>query len=177
MFTTKPLSQRDDLWKDLKLGNGACTIGSDGCLLTCFTMLCQSADVRTMDMWRMAHNGYSGAMASTFSLLDATKRVKYIPNTTDQSRYIRTAFPDTAKLQAHLDAGNPAIIEVNWYRRFRPVIWRWAYAMHFVLLMPNGQVYDPWPLPSEGQTVCNLLEYGKDIAEAVVRAIYYEVIK
>lgn len=177
MFTTKPLSQRDDLWKNFKLGNGACTIGSDGCLLTCFTMLCQSADVRSMDMWRMAHNGYYGAMASTFDLLDATRLVKYIKPPTPEGRYVRTAFPDTEKLQAHLDAGNPAIIEVNWYRRFRPWVWRVAYSMHFVLLLPDMTVYDPWPMPNEGKTVCGLDEYGDSPEEAVVRAIYYEVIK
>ncbi len=176
MFTTTPLSQRDILWKDFLLGNGTCTIGTDGCLLTCFTMLCQKMDVEQMNCLRINKGGYYGAMASTFDLLGGTTALKYIPHSSDGMRYTRIAFPETAKLKTHLDAGNPAIIEVNWYRRFRPLIWRWSYAMHYIVLMPNGQVYDPWPTPGETKSVCDLLEYGKDVGEAVVRAIYYEVI-
>ena len=33
-----PLSQKDPRWKDIKLGNSNLTIGSDGCLDTCFAM-------------------------------------------------------------------------------------------------------------------------------------------
>lgn len=175
MFATQPLSQRNELWKDFKLGNGDCTIGSDGCLLTCFTMLCQSLDVEAMNNYRIAKGGFAGAYASTFDLLRATDKLVYTP--TPQTRYVRTPYPDTEKLHSHLEEGNPAILEVNWYHRFRPAIWRIAYGMHFVLLMPNGQVFDPWPTPNEYKSVCDLFEYGKSPEEAITRAIYYEVTK
>ena len=34
-----PLWQKDPRWKDIKLGNSNLTIGSDGCLVTCFAMV------------------------------------------------------------------------------------------------------------------------------------------
>ena len=34
-----PLCQKDPRWKDIKLGNSNLTIGSDGCLVTCFAMV------------------------------------------------------------------------------------------------------------------------------------------
>jgi len=41
MFNTQPLSQRDPRWKDIRLGfsSEGRTIGTDGCTLTCLTMI------------------------------------------------------------------------------------------------------------------------------------------
>ena len=155
------------------MAGSACTIGSDGCLLACFTMLARSGDVAAMNTWRKNRGGYAGALATTFGLLDFVTDIRLAGVS---ERYQKTAYPDVAKYHAHLAAGNPAILEVNWYRRFRPLIGWALYSMHFVLALPNGEIYDPWPEPigDPYDSVCKLSDYGRDDAEAIVRAVYYE---
>ncbi len=165
------LSQRDPRWASQRLGFGGCTIGSDGCLTTCKTMLAGLTDVGMANQYLKAHGGYYGAKASTFDLLGLNPVIQFVDVS---DRFPRKPFPGTADLQAHLAEGYPAIIEVNWYRRFRPLLWRIFYGMHFVLLLPGGVIYDPWPIPGDPAQTCELTAYGTDMAEAVVLVAYYE---
>jgi len=53
-------SQQDPKWKNKQLGNGDCTIGSDGCFLTCFSMLLE-VEPPTLNDKMVVHGGFLGS--------------------------------------------------------------------------------------------------------------------
>ena len=154
------------------------TIGNYGCLLTCFTMLSGWTDVLKMNVSRVQHNGfYNKSYARTFNISDSEPRVKFVDVCGKQHKYDALPEEDCAAVMKHLDAGNPVILEVNFNARFRHTFYNlYAYDQHFVLLLPGLLIHDPWIMPDQPDQVTPLLSvYGKSLAEAAVRPIYYRV--
>lgn len=187
----QPLSQRDPRWKDQLLGNTTVptvTIGDYGCLLTCFTMLINSALVNPLtpdqvNNLRKGNGGYLpvgayGGYAARFNVDDETAGAVKIGWFSE--RYEQVAPDDVvARLVRHLQDGQPAILEVDFFPSdstdpaFPPQPGR---QMHFVLAIPDGAspssitVIDPW----DGQTRSITPRFGKMLPLAVVRAVLYE---
>ena len=195
-----PLSQRDPRWKDQLLGNTndpSVTIGDFGCLLTCFTVLINSALDKPLmpgevNDRRKANGGYLppgpyGGYAARFNVDDETGGAVKIGWFSE--RYEQDAPPDVIpRLQSHLKDGQPAILEVDFFPsdsvdpKYPPQPGR---QMHFVLALPANwpgrviqagapdagiMVIDPW----DGQIKSLTPRFGQTLARAVVRAVLYE---
>lgn len=67
MITVEPLSQRDERWSKMLLGNSKrSTIGAYGCLLTCYAMLA-GVDPPTMNTLRLRYGGFLNEPLGAYS--------------------------------------------------------------------------------------------------------------
>lgn len=194
------LSQRDPRWKDQKLGNTtdpSVTIGDYGCLLTCFTILINSALDKPMMVGevneiRRSNGGFLptgpyGGYAARFNVDDETRGAVKVGWFSE--RFEQDAPADVVgRLGAHLADGQPAIVEVDFFPadsddpKYPPQPGR---QMHFVIALPTHwagkvttaaatesavMIIDPW----DGQIKPLTPRYGKTLPRAVVRAVLYE---
>lgn len=136
------LWQRDPRWNMAPLGNSkTSTIGMYGCLLTCFSMMADEANVLEMNRRMISGGGFQaeprGAYAATFDVRTMTAgRVKLM----DQFNKASGEIP--ARVRAWIKAGKPVLLEVD----FTPSP---EFDQHFVLgvdLNAAGRVIilDPW---------------------------------
>jgi len=118
-----PLSQRDPRWKDIKLGTGATTISSHGCLITCLSMLAGTTpDVVNEELKRVG--GYQNGNLVIWSALDRTNLgLRFIE---------RSRVYNNEKVSNNL----PCIVEVDGSRI--------GAKQHFVLYIGNKRMIDPW---------------------------------
>jgi len=118
-----PLSQRDPRWKDIKLGTGATTISSHGCLITCLAMLAGTTpDVVNEELKRVG--GYQNGNLVIWSALDRTNLgLRFIE---------RSRVYNNEKVSNNL----PCIVEVDGSRI--------GAKQHFVLYIGNKRMIDPW---------------------------------
>lgn len=148
MITIKPLSQRDGRWKAEKLGFSTLTIGSHGCLVTCFAM---ALGVTPPEFNRRmkAVNGFTGA-----NVYWKMVEVAY-PNAVYEKAIDCYYVPAPLDLiNSLLSRGVPVMAQVD-FDRSTPQL-----DQHWVLIIGrNGGDYwinDPWT----GQTVSFLAAYG-----------------
>lgn len=123
-FKAPTLSQRDNRWRYVKIGNQTKeTLGGVGCLTTAKTMLCGGDDVAQMNkiLIQLGHYGTGryGAYAVTFDVQKINPHIRLIRAS---PRYERVLAPASLveEYAKHVAQGNPAIVEVNFYKRFRP---------------------------------------------------------
>ncbi len=118
-----PLSQRDPRWKDIKLGTGATTISSHGCLITCLAMLAGTTpDVVNEELKRVG--GYQNGNLVIWSALDRTNLgLRFIE---------RSRVYNNEKVLNNL----PCIVEVDGSRI--------GAKQHFVVYIGNKRMIDPW---------------------------------
>jgi len=150
MFNTLPLSQRDPRWKDILLGftNEGRTIGSDGCTLTCLTMLAngfgfQETPATLNDKLKAlgTNQGFFGALIAWFGLPRALPGLKL-------NRLVdcRNVPAPMAEIDAALDAGKPVVAELD----MSPSA---GFQNHWVLIYARQGgdylIHDPWPWPVE----------------------------
>lgn len=110
-----PLNQLSAAWRDEQLGTCSdATIGSDGCLVTCYAMLASTTPL-TINV-RMTARGlfYRGCLARTFDL----QRIGFPtapPLAGVTQTYQSVAFParEISRVWAHVAAGNAAIACVD----------------------------------------------------------------
>jgi len=104
-----PLSQVDPRWKDIRLGNSAATIGSDGCLMTGVTMFARYLGVDTdpakMNAWLTANGGY-------YDKLFVWKSIeKLLPGLTFTAKYTGSNLD---KIDESLSRKMPCLVHVDY---------------------------------------------------------------
>ena len=195
-----PLSQRDPRWKAQLLGNTndpTVTIGDYGCLLTCFTILINSALDKPLmpsevNNLRKGNGGYLppgpyGGYAARFNVDDETGGAVKIGWCSE--RYEQDAPAEVVqRVMTHVSDGQAAILEVDFFPsdsadpKYPPQPGR---QMHFVLALPANwagrvvqagaadksiMIIDPW----DGQIKSLTPRFGQTLARGIVRAVLYE---
>ena len=169
------LSQRDPRWAGIQLfEDHRCTIGSDGCLITCMAMMLGRRDVGEWhDVLRAARWFVTN---TAYVRLDLSQWGATLVGLSDL--YDTSHFPDawTARLLAHLRAGKPAILGVD----FSPWPQDAQYGEHYVLATgiegDTIQIADPWPVPDASEVANTLVpRYGATNTIALCRALLYEL--
>lgn len=168
-----PLDQLAPTWKNTRLGTCSdATIGSDGCLVTCYAMLASTTP--TAINTRMIERGlfYGGCLAKTF----AVQSMGYPaapPLSGVTATYQTVAFParEIDRVWAHVAAGNPAIACVD----ADPTTDR--FDQHWILLVgafgaPAARRDFIVNDPNGGIQTSFLSRYG-NIARALVRVALY----
>src|SRR5512140_2309244 len=118
MFTVQPLSQRDDRWSKVILGipdptsNPPSTIGAEGCLLTCLTMVANGFGIDiTPDGMNQKMKDNDGFILDNLKWIVMT----YIyPQIRFRKQIVCPHGSPKNELQAALSTGMPVIVEVNY---------------------------------------------------------------
>lgn len=170
------LLQTDPRWAAKRLGftTGLETLGSHGCLLTCFTVMLGRSDVGAMNDDLKARNMFVAGSGNVYLDIAAfgAKLVVASPQVAFKS------MPDEwmARLYAHMRAGKPAIIGVDYIPWPNDA----QYSEHYVLaygLDDNDRILiaDPLPDPARGSNGYLCRRYGPEPAFAACRILLYEL--
>jgi hypothetical protein len=176
MFNTAPLSQRDPRWKDIPLGftSGAETIGSDGCTLTCVTMLVNGfgfnetpASLNEKLKQLGANQGFFGALIAWFGVPRVSAGLKL-----NKLVDCRAVPAPMAEIDAALDAGKPVIVELDMSPN--PGLQN-----HWVLIYARqGGDYlirDPWPAPAEASaSLTQRYGFAGAPAQIITYVVFYD---
>ncbi len=108
-------SQRDQAWRDTRLGFGRCgtTIGSHGCYLTCISMLYAkwgyyNMNPKALNNWRYgSRSHYAFSSSGCGDLI----RIPYAIHYPGMSRPYRSISP--GQIYGELRRGHPVIIKIN----------------------------------------------------------------
>ena len=175
-FTPKTLSQRDPAWANEKLGfDNAVTIGTDGCALTCLTMLVNgvgfnetpsSMNRKLKDMG--SGIGFLGSLIVWPGLTRAFPKIAF-------SRIIvcRDQPAPVGEINSSLNSGQPLVIELD----RSPSA---GLQNHWVVLYARqGNDYlmlDPWPQPpdKEPATLVQRYGFGRPLSEFVTAVVWYD---
>jgi hypothetical protein len=176
MFNTQPLSQRDPRWKDLLLGftNEGLTIGSDGCTLTCATMMAngfgfQETPATLNDKLKALgqNQGFFGALLGWYGVPRALQGLKI-------NALVECADKPApmADIDAALDAGRPVIVELDQSPNA-------LFQNHWVLIYARqGGDYlirDPWPVPAEASaSLIQRYGFAGAPAKIITYAVFYD---
>jgi len=118
-----PLSQRDDRWKNIKLGwSDDTTIGSHGCLITAISMLWNTTPDKVNE-WLKNNNGYVN-----LNLVDWTK----VPG----FKWRGWSY-NNAEILETIDKYGSCIVEVDFNTNPED-------GSHFVVFTGNKKLNDPW---------------------------------
>jgi hypothetical protein len=155
-------SQQDPLWKNKQLGTGECTIGSDGCFLTCFAMLLEIEPDEVNDRIK-TFGGFSGSLLSAWTIPNAYKQL-YI----DSQVFCQNNPAPLKTIDNALASGLAVIVQTD--TKLDPGI-----QSHFVILTGKvGNDYsmvDPWPIVDEPPaTLLGRYGHGRD-AKTVITYI------
>jgi hypothetical protein len=177
-FNLNILSQQDPRWKEKKLGfDVKATIGSDGCVLTCITMLVngfgfnetpETLNQKLLDMGR--GKGFVDDLIVWRSLSDAFPRIVY-----QNSIICRTLPAPLDMINKSLDSGYPLLVELG--RSPRP-----GMESHWVILTSRqGEDYlmlDPWPFPVDSTPVSLSERYGfgQSPDQLITAVVWYQKI-
>ncbi len=175
-FTLNYLSQRDPRWKNEKLGfDDTITIGTDGCTLTCLTMLVngygfnETPSSMNQKLKAMGEgNGFLGG------LIVWTGLPRAFPNISFQRIVICRDQPAPLDaINASLDAGQPVIVEVD--RSSSEGLQN-----HWVILHKRlGNDYsmlDPFPYPADNKETAMLARFGegRESWEVITAVVWYQ---
>ena len=176
-FTPNYFSQRDPRWKDEQLGfDNTITIGTDGCALTCLTMLVngygfnETPETLNQKLKAMGPGaGFMGGLIVWGSLTRAFPGILY-------QNIILWNNPPAAldSIDASLNSGQPVVVEID--RSPAPGVQN-----HWVILYgKQGNDYlmlDPWPYPPDNQPVTLVSRYGsgRQPRDFTLAAVWYLV--
>lgn len=175
-WTPLELLQTDPRWAAKRLGftTGAETLGSHGCLITCFTMMLGRSDVGAMNDGLKARNMFVAGSGNVY--LDIAAFGARLVAASEQVAF--KSMPDgwMARLYAHLRAGKPAILGVDYIPWPNDA----QYSEHYVLawgLDDNDRILiaDPLPDLAKGSNGYLCRRYGPDPAFAACRILLYEL--
>lgn len=171
---TAPISQRDPLWADKRLGHAGSpkTIGEWGCLLTCFAMtanaLGQSTNPSQLNDAMITRGGFLNLFLTKWNALqDVYSGIVY------DGRY--EPRPDMLQLIDHsLSAGRPVSVQVD-FTRDTPYT---DNDQHWVLIVgKDGDDYrinDPWLWPPQEASLKQRYgRTGQPLQDAIMAAIFY----
>lgn len=175
-FIPNYLSQQDPRWKDEKLGfDNTITIGSDGCALTCLTMLVNGYGFNetpsTMNQKLKAMGsgaGFLGGLIVWSGLTRAFPKIIY-----RDILLCRDQPAPLASINASLDAGQPLVVEID--RSPAPNLQN-----HWVVLYGRqGNDYlilDPWPNPPDNKETLLVGRFGqgREAAQIITAIVWYQ---
>ncbi|MDW8394906.1 MAG: SH3 domain-containing protein [Anaerolineae bacterium] len=175
MFSTQPLSQRDPRWKDIPLGftTEGRTIGSDGCTLTCVTMMANgfgfqetpaSLNEKLKALGR--NQGFFGARIAWFGVARVLNGLRV-----DRLADCRNAPAPMGDIDAALEAGLPVIVELD--HSPSP-----GFQNHWVLIYAKEGndylIHDPWTYPTETRaTLKQRYGFAGMPAQIITYAVFY----
>lgn len=174
MFITQPLSQRDPRWKGTRLGFSRLTIGSDGCTLTCMTMIVNglgfSETPATLNDKLRAlgpSRGYIGprmVWAGLGRVFQQIKLTHYEPR--------QKGAMDMRAIDDALARNKPVLVEVD----LSPAP---GFQNHWVLLVGRQDddyiMHDPWTVPAvESESLRKRYGYSGGPAQIIRRAVLYD---
>jgi len=117
------LSQQDEHWSSKKLGFSTdTTIGSDGCLITCLSMIWDSDPIK-VNNWLKNNNGYANLNLVVWTSLPGFEWRGWI-------------YEDD-KVKDALKKHGSCIIETDFNANPKD-------GSHFIVAIGNGKIYDPW---------------------------------
>jgi hypothetical protein len=175
MFHTQPLSQRDPRWSNqwLGFGDASTTLGSDGCTLTCLTLVANGfgfADTPASlneKLKSLGPNiGFSGPLIVFSGLPAADDGISL------QNIIFCTNLPaPMADIDAALDAGLPVVVELD--QSPSPGLQN-----HWVVIYAreNGDylIHDPWPVPAEsGVSLVGRYGFAGSPVQIIDIAVFY----
>ena len=177
MFNTQPLSQRDPRWKDIRLGfsSEGRTIGTDGCTLTCLTMVANGFGFNETPATlndKLKALGPGGGFIDALIVFAGLKRacpgmeVLGLVNCRD----VPAPLGD---IDAALAAGKPVVVEVD--QAPGPTTnFHWV-----VLIGKQGNDYlmrDPFPVPAESGAALVNARYGlgRPVEQTISFVVYYD---
>lgn len=120
-------SQRDSRWKNKKLGFSTRTIGTDGCTLTCISMLVGETPDVVNDKLK-AVKAFSGALIAWGNIQKAYPQLKFIKRVRNYNNW-EVSFWVNLK-------GKPQLVEVYAGKIGAP--------RHWVVFIGNKKCIDPW---------------------------------
>jgi len=176
-FTPNYFSQRDPRWKGEQLGfDNTITIGTDGCALTCLTMLVngygfnETPETLNQKLKAMGPGaGFMGGLIVWGSLTRAFPGILY------QNIILWNNPPAVLdSIDASLNSGQPVVVEID--RSPAPGLQN-----HWVVLSgKQGNDYlmlDPWPYPPDSQPATLISRYGsgRQPQDFIVAAVWYLV--
>lgn len=169
------LLQTDPRWAAKRLGftNGPETIGSHGCLIACFTKMLGRSDVGAMNDELKTRNMFvagSGNVYLNIAALGAS-----LVGASEQVAFKSMSDAWMARLYAHLRAGKPAIVGVDYIPWPNDA----QYSEHYVLATGLDEtdrimIADSLPDPAKGSNGYLCKRYGPDPAFAACRVLLYE---
>lgn len=169
-----PMSQRDPLWNDARLGHAGSTktIGEWGCLLTCFAMtataLGHPTDPRRLNDAMVTHGGFLDLFLTKWkALTDVYSDMIYDGLMTTQPDLI-------GYIDASLAAGNPVSVQVD-FTTSTPYT---DNDQHWVLIVAKDgsdyRINDPWLLPSQQASLQQRYGIaGQSLWQIIRSAIFY----
>ena len=106
-----PLGQRDEQWRGDKLGNSTKrSIGTDGCLLVCHTMMLNYYGYNFDPSTLNTHYKQNGAFVGALILFHKPEEI-FNDIKADEMYNCPTTPCDTGKIDKYLDEGKPVILE------------------------------------------------------------------
>ena len=175
-FNPNTLSQRDPRWKGEKLGfDESVSIGTDGCTLTCLTMLVngygfnETPDTLNRKLLNLGSgNGFRDGLIVWEGLAKAFPKIVY-------RNYIvcRAKPAPLESINKSLDSGQPLVVEVD--RSPSPGL-----ESHWVVLIARqGNDYlilDPWPFPTDSGPVSLAGRYGfgNPLDQVITAVVWYQ---
>jgi Bacterial SH3 domain len=175
-FNPNILSQRDPHWKGEKLGyDNTVTIGTDGCTLTCLTMLVngygfnETPDTLNRKLLDLGPgNGFMDGLIVWEGLARAFPKIVYLNNIG-----CRDKPAPLDSINKSLDSGQPLVVEVD--RSSSPGL-----ESHWVILIARqGDDYlilDPWPFPTDSGPVSLAGRYGfgHPLDQVITAVVWYQ---
>ena len=175
-FNPNLLSQRDPRWKGEKLGfDDSVTIGTDGCTLTCLTMLVNgygfnetpdTLNRKLLDLGR--GNGFVNGLIVWEGLARTFPKIVYQNNIV-----CRDKPAPLDSINKSLDSGQPLVVEVD--RSPSPGL-----ESHWVILIARQDedylILDPWPFPTDSGPVSLTGRYGlgNPIDQVITAVVWYQ---
>lgn len=167
-FSPIRYSQQDPQWKDDKLGDGPETIGRIGSGLTCVAMYASGWGLmETPSTLNQKLQSVGGFVRQGIVWAAVTRLYPQIKST--GLTICRTSGAPLADISSSLEAGQPAIVEVD----FSPAA---GLQTHWILLYAKlGNDYlmlDPWPYPIETEQATLMSRYGQGTSlERAIKSI------
>ncbi len=175
-FKTNTLSQRDPQWKDELLGfDDSCTIGTDGCALTCLAMLVNgfgfSETPKTLNKKLKdlgPGSGFIGPLMVWYGLTRVYPKIgfKTLVICKDQNAPL-------AEIDSALAAGQAVLVEVD--RSLAQGL-----QTHWVVVYAKKDndylILDPFPYPSDSKEVTLTTRYGfgRALKDFITAVAFYE---
>ncbi len=174
-FTPNYLSQQDPQWKNVKLGFGNVTLGTDGCAVTALTMLVngysynetpKTLNQKLKDLG--SGNGFIGPLVVWGALPLAFPRLTY-------RNLILSRDHDApiAEIDAAIARGQPVVVETD--RSLASGLQN-----HWVVLYAKqGDDYlmlDPWPYPPDNKDTLLTVRYGfgRPAKKVITATVFYD---
>ena len=175
-FNPNILSQCDPRWKGEKLGfNESASIGTDGCTLTCLTMLVngygfnETPDTLNRKLVELGPgNGFTDGLIVWEGLAKVFPKIVYRNNIVCRDR---PAPLDS--INKSLDSGQPLIVEVD--RSPSPSL-----ESHWIILIARQDddylILDPWPFPTDSGPVSLAGRYGfgNPLDQVITAVVWYQ---